>query len=133
EDFPCTFTGFLEGNDLASVFASSDMFVFPSTTDTFGNVVLEAQASGIPVVVTDKGGPCENIIRNQTGFVAADNHDAFRRCIRILVKNGKKRRKMGLSARKYMENRAFGKAFLDTWEQIEKSTAWSPGISAGVS
>ncbi|MFO7965009.1 MAG: glycosyltransferase [Desulfobacterales bacterium] len=133
EDFPCTFTGFLEGNDLASVFASSDMFVFPSTTDTFGNVVLEAQSSGIPVVVTDKGGPCENIIRNQTGFVAADNHDAFRRCIRILVKNAKKRREMGLAARKYMENRAFGKAFLENWEQIEKTTAWSPGISAGVS
>ena len=52
-DYSCTFTGYLDGEDLAAVYASSDLFVFPSTTDTFGNVVLEAQASGIPVIVTD--------------------------------------------------------------------------------
>jgi glycosyltransferase involved in cell wall biosynthesis len=51
------FTGFLSQADLACVYASADALVFPSTTDTFGNVVLEAQASGLPVVVTDKGGP----------------------------------------------------------------------------
>lgn len=56
---PVTFTGYLTGDDLANAYASSDIFVFPSGTDTFGNVVLEAQASGLPVVVTDKGGPQE--------------------------------------------------------------------------
>ena len=43
---PATFTGYLDGDDLAQAYASSDVFVFPSATDTFGNVVLEAQASG---------------------------------------------------------------------------------------
>ena len=42
------FTGYLRGAELATAYASSDIFVFPSTTDTFGNVILEAQASGLP-------------------------------------------------------------------------------------
>jgi glycosyltransferase involved in cell wall biosynthesis len=66
---PCLFTGYLEGEGLAAVFASCDLFVFPSTTDTFGNVVLEAQASGIPVIVSDSGGPHENVVPGETGFV----------------------------------------------------------------
>ena len=45
------FTGFLFGEELSQAYASSDVFVFPSTTDTFGNVVLEAMASGVPVIV----------------------------------------------------------------------------------
>ena len=57
EGFAATFTGFLDGDDLPQAYASSDIFLFPSTTDTFGNVVLEAEASGIPVVVTDEGPP----------------------------------------------------------------------------
>jgi hypothetical protein len=47
------FTGYLGGEDLAKAYASADLFAFPSTTDTFGNVILEAQASGIPVIVSD--------------------------------------------------------------------------------
>ena len=53
------FTGYLRGIELATAYASADIFVFPSTTDTFGNVILEAQASGLPVVVSDSGGPKE--------------------------------------------------------------------------
>ena len=47
------FTGYLTGTELATVYASADIFVFPSTTDTFGNVILEAQACGLPVIVSD--------------------------------------------------------------------------------
>ena len=122
ENLPCTFTGYLEGDDLAGVFASSDIFVFPSTTDTFGNVVLEAQASGLPVVVSDYGGPKENIICNETGFVSANHSDAFYRHIEKLIENPSKRRKMGAAGRKYMEERAFGKAFMANWQQLEQST-----------
>ena len=50
------FTGFLTGEALAELYASSDVFVFPSGTETFGNVVLEAMASGLPVICADKGG-----------------------------------------------------------------------------
>ena len=49
--------GYLAGEELAKAYASADIFVFPSTTDTFGNVIIEAQASGLPVVVSDSGRP----------------------------------------------------------------------------
>lgn len=66
---PIAFTGYLRGDDLAAAYASSDLFVFPSTTDTFGNVVLEAMVSGLPAIVSDKGGPAELVQPNRTGFV----------------------------------------------------------------
>ena len=53
----------------AAAYASSDIFVFPSTTDTFGNVVLEAKAAGLPCVVSDQGGPCELVQDGIDGFV----------------------------------------------------------------
>ena len=53
------FTGVLHGEELAQAYASADLFVFPSTTDTYGNVVVEAMASGLPVVVSNQGGPAE--------------------------------------------------------------------------
>ncbi len=64
-----TFTGFLEGEALAIAYASADLFVFPSLTDTFGNVVLEAQASGLPAIVSDRGGPQELITPERSGVV----------------------------------------------------------------
>ena len=69
QDRPIAFTGLLEGEELAQAYASGDCMVFPSTTDTFGNVVLEAQASGLPVIVTDQGGPAEIVERYQSGLV----------------------------------------------------------------
>ena len=66
---PVVFTGLLEGEELARAYASADAMVFPSTTDTFGNVVLEAQASGVPVIVTDRGGPAEIVRRHDSGII----------------------------------------------------------------
>ncbi|HEY0782835.1 MAG TPA: glycosyltransferase [Thermoanaerobaculia bacterium] len=63
------FTGFLHGEELARAYASCDLFVFPSTTDTFGNVVLEAQASGLPAIVSNQGGPQEIVAPNASGLV----------------------------------------------------------------
>ncbi len=57
------------GEQLQRGYASADLFVFPSATDTFGNVVLEAQASGLPVIVSDEGGPRELMIDGETGVV----------------------------------------------------------------
>ncbi|HMP98016.1 MAG TPA: glycosyltransferase family 1 protein [Kiritimatiellia bacterium] len=68
-DLPVFFTGSLSGKDLAMAYASSDLFVFPSRTDTFGRVVLEAQASGLPVVVSDEGGPKDAMVDGVTGIV----------------------------------------------------------------
>ena len=65
------FTGELSGDALPRALASSDVFAFPSTTDTFGNAVLEALACGVPAVVTDQGGPCEIVEDGRSGRVVA--------------------------------------------------------------
>jgi len=63
------FTGILSGRELGVAYASADLFVFPSTTDTYGNVVVEAMAAGLPVAVSDIGGPRELIKTSQMGRV----------------------------------------------------------------
>jgi glycosyltransferase involved in cell wall biosynthesis len=67
-DLPATFTGVLEGAELSRAIASADVKLFPSTTDTWGNAPLEAQASGLPVIVSDAGGPVELMLDGITGF-----------------------------------------------------------------
>ncbi len=67
-----TFTGVLRGEALAEAYANMDLFAFPSYTDTFGNVVLEALASGVPAVVTSRGGPKFLVVPGVTGYVAAN-------------------------------------------------------------
>ena len=72
-----TFLGWLSGNDLARVYASADVFLFASATETFGQVVLEAQASGLPVVAVDRGGPSCLIDHGETGLLAAPEVSAL--------------------------------------------------------
>ncbi|MCD6024730.1 MAG: glycosyl transferase family 1 [Fibrobacteria bacterium] len=67
------FTGVLHGDVLATAFASSDLFVFPSLTDTFGNSVIEALASGLPCLVSDEGGPQEIVVPGVCGEIFAGN------------------------------------------------------------
>ena len=118
---PCTFTGYLQGEDLASAYASCDLFVFPSTTDTFGNVVLEAQASGIPVIVTDAGGPQENVLAGQTGLIVqGDSEENLLKAIKSLLAHPGRLKDMGLTARHYMEERPFDAAFQATWRLFEE-------------
>ncbi|KWX71277.1 glycosyltransferase family 4 protein [Paenibacillus jilunlii] len=62
-----TFTGVKHGEELAELYASADLFVFPSSTETFGNVVLEAMASGLPVVAAGAGGSKELVMPGRTG------------------------------------------------------------------
>jgi glycosyltransferase involved in cell wall biosynthesis/predicted metal-dependent phosphoesterase TrpH len=70
-----TFLGWLEGSDLARAYASADAFLFASQTDTFGQVLLEAQASGLPVVAVDAGGPATLIEHGQTGLLSPADPD----------------------------------------------------------
>ena len=69
------FTGLLEGEALARAYANMDLFAFPSRTETFGNVVSEALASGTPAVVTCYGGPKFLVQPGMSGHVASDNRD----------------------------------------------------------
>jgi glycosyltransferase involved in cell wall biosynthesis len=120
-DTPCVFTGYLAGEELAEVFASCDLFVFPSTTDTFGNVVLEAQASGLPVVVTDVGGPQENVRDGETGvIVPGDDEAALREAVARLLARPPRLREMGRAARDYARQRSFAAAFEATWKMYEE-------------
>jgi len=64
-----TFTGYKHGEELARLYASADLFVFPSSTETFGNVVLEAMASGLPVLAADAGGVKDLIIPGVSGIM----------------------------------------------------------------
>jgi phosphatidylinositol alpha 1,6-mannosyltransferase len=77
------FAGVLRGEALARAYANMDLFIFPSHTDTFGNVVLEALASGVPAIVTPDGGPQSIVRAGETGLVAPDENFA-RAAIRIL-------------------------------------------------
>jgi phosphatidylinositol alpha 1,6-mannosyltransferase len=70
------FTGYLAGDDLARWYASADFFVFPSTTETFGNVILEAFASGLPVIGVEAGGSVDLITPGENGLLAR-RHDPF--------------------------------------------------------
>jgi glycosyltransferase involved in cell wall biosynthesis len=112
------YTGYLRAVELAAAYASSDVFVFPSTTDTFGNVVLEAKAAGLPCVVSDQGGPCELISDGVDGFItrALDAGD-FARVLRLLCRDSKLRAKMGEQARNRVENRNWNNAFRQFWNE----------------
>ena len=103
---PCIFTGYRDGEELATIYASCDLFAFPSATDTFGNVVLEAQASGLPVIVTDSGGPQENMIPHKTGqIVPAGDAEGLLQTLRSLLGDASRLKEMGKAARLSMENR----------------------------
>jgi glycosyltransferase involved in cell wall biosynthesis len=80
------FTGFLRGTALAEAYAAGDVFVFPSETETFGNVCLEALASGLPAVVADMGGVRETVIPGRTGIrvPAGDAKQLADACARLL-------------------------------------------------
>jgi phosphatidylinositol alpha 1,6-mannosyltransferase len=79
------FAGVLRGEELSVAYANMDLLVFPSHTDTFGNVVLEALASGVPAVVTPHGGPKFIVRDGQTGAVAPD--EAFARTLASILKD----------------------------------------------
>jgi glycosyltransferase involved in cell wall biosynthesis/predicted metal-dependent phosphoesterase TrpH len=114
------FTGYLRGTELATAYASADIFVFPSTTDTFGNVILEAQASGLPVVVSDSGGPKELVADNANGLITR-SHDVedFTRAIRVLVSDPAMRGRMANSARNSVTDRSWPNAFAKFWAATE--------------
>ncbi|MDQ2868824.1 MAG: glycosyltransferase [Verrucomicrobiota bacterium] len=114
------FTGYLAGEELATAYASADLFVFPSTTDTFGNVVIEAQASGVPVIVSDTGGPKELVDQDVNGVVTKSRDAAdLARAIRELVTDKKKRSEMSRQARSAVVNRSWPNAFRKFWALTE--------------
>jgi glycosyltransferase involved in cell wall biosynthesis len=110
------FTGFLEGTALARAYASGDMFLHCSVTETFGLVVLEAMACGLPVVARDAGGPSEIVKEGVSGFLTApDDEDAFVAKVKELAENKAMRERMSASARRQAE--------ATTWDAINLMVA----------
>ncbi|MDB6155341.1 MAG: rfaG [Chthoniobacteraceae bacterium] len=111
-----TFTGYLAGLDLARAFASADLFLFPSTTDTFGNVVLEALASGLPNVVSDQGGPRDLITEGKTGYVTrARDVAGFTAAVQRLIDDPALRKTMSLEAFDAVQQRDWSEAGRAFW------------------
>ncbi len=103
------FTGFLSGEKLSEAYANMDIFLFPSETDAFGNVAQEAAASGVPSIVTDKGGPKFIVKHGETGYVAK-NTDEFINYVVDLIPNTEKLNEMRTKARE--------SALANSWDSV---------------
>lgn len=94
--------GFRHGRELADIYAASDLFVFPSATETFGNVVLEAMASGIPVIGANAGGICDNIRHMRTGWLCQPGDvEQFRQAVVTLHDEPELRRTLAQAGLSY--------------------------------
>ncbi|MEZ4745951.1 MAG: glycosyltransferase family 1 protein [Calditrichia bacterium] len=116
------FAGHQSGEALAKWFASADIFVFPSTTETFGNVILEAFASGLPVVAANAGGPASLVKTGINGYLAKPNSPVdLCLCVEKLLDNRPLRIKMGMNARSFAEQfswDAVNRQLLTDYQQI---------------
>src|SRR5215213_2671143 len=106
------FTGFLDGEKLSEAYANMDVFVFPSETDAFGNVAQEANASGVPAIVTGQGGPKCIIKHNESGFIAETSDDFLKYSPRLMDDPGK---------RATMKKHARANAMSSSWDAVFES------------
>ena len=105
-----TFLGWLEGDDLARAYASADIFLFPSRTDTFGQVVLEAQASGLPVIAVDEGGPATLVRDGATGLLRPSDPDALGAAVAGLAADQRTRDRLARAALAAVADRTWDRA-----------------------
>lgn len=114
--------GFRHGEELATCYASCDLFVFPSTTDTLGQVVLEAQASGLGAIVTDEGGPQHLIRDGETGLrLAASDEAAWATAIEALATDAPRRRVLGEAAAASVARHAMEPCFAAFMEEHRRA------------
>ncbi|GAA5523039.1 glycosyltransferase family 1 protein [Aliifodinibius salicampi] len=107
------FTGFVTGDELSRAYASSDVFLFPSETETFGNVTLEAMSSGLPCVVADATGSRSLVESGVNGFLAAPRDTKeFARCVAKILEDELMQESMAKAARQ--------KALAYSWENVNK-------------
>ncbi len=109
---PTVFTGYLRGDDLAAAYAAADLFTFPSANETFGNVVLEAMAAGLPAIAPRSGGPVDLIQDGHNGFLCAPHDQAewgalIRRCVETPALFWQ----LGHNARVFAESRSWEAVF----------------------
>ncbi len=122
------FTGVLRGEALATAYANMDLFVFPSHTDTFGNVVLDALASGVPAIVTPDGGPRTIVRDGETGRIVPD--EQFTAVIAGLLAAPGRLAQMQRAARAYALTASWDSVFEGVYEAYEKLAPAGEQISA---
>lgn len=128
-----TFTGYLKGPQLAEVYSASDLFIFPSATETFGNVVLESLASGTPVVGANAGGVKSIIGDGVTGRLCEpQNIQQFTEAITTLLASDSKRNQMGYEGRNYALTQKWGKIFDDVISHYQQVIVTNPQHSAPI-
>lgn len=120
-------TGVLHGEELARRYAEMDLLVFPSRTDAFGNVVLEAMAAGVPAVVMPEGGPKFLIRQRRSGYVAADERD-FIAAVTRFVKLGKTPGKMRAAARAAACSRSWNRVFEQVFQNYSAAAKLDKNI-----
>jgi glycosyltransferase involved in cell wall biosynthesis len=126
---PVVFTGFLSGEDLYKAYASADIFVFPSKNETLGNVVLEAMASGIPVITPTEGGQIDHILHGKTGLLFdADDPEAMVAAVQYLLDHEDERRAMSLAAREHLGMISWSNIFNQLMEDYETVVETPPAI-----
>lgn len=126
------FLGFRHGAELSTLYASCDLFAFPSTTDTLGQVVMESQASGMPVLVTDIGGPQEVVDHAKTGLVLpAEDKAAWTDALVRLICDEEKRATMGLAAAEFMKPKTFAASFEHYWQVHQAAAEQARAAASG--
>ncbi|HXY26484.1 MAG TPA: glycosyltransferase [Candidatus Acidoferrum sp.] len=129
------FPGVLLGQQLAAAYANLNLFVFPSRTDTFGNVIQEAAASGVPSVVTTEGGPQHLITPGVSGY-AESTEESFVTRVVELAQAPEKLRQMGEAARALVSNTSWDAALAPVFDAYrycqseQRSAAPSPKLRA---
>ncbi|GJQ29001.1 MAG: hypothetical protein HBSAPP03_08850 [Phycisphaerae bacterium] len=110
------FTGFRHDAALAATYAGADLFVFPSRTDTLGQAVMEAQASGLPAIVSDAGGPREIVVHGETGMIVpGERAAAWADAIVTLAIDAPRRAAMGRRAAEFMRAHSIRASFEHFW------------------
>lgn len=120
------FTGEIRGEPLARAYANMDLFVFPSQTDAFGNVVLEAMSSGVPAIVMSKGGQKFLIEHDKNGFVVDEGQ--FVDSIVHIVRNSDRLCEMKRAARKFAEENSWDAIFSKTFAYYEQAMKFDKKI-----
>jgi len=127
------FAGYRRGEDLAAHYASADAFVFPSDTETFGQVVTEAMSSGLPVVAPARGGVVDTVIPGETGYLFAPGNveDIADQALK-LVEDDELRARMSERARKEAEARSWADIFRRLFDDYaETLLARHTSVTAG--
>jgi glycosyltransferase involved in cell wall biosynthesis/predicted metal-dependent phosphoesterase TrpH len=120
-----TFLGWLDGDALAAAYRAADLFLFPSRTDTFGQVILEAQASGVPVVAVAAGGPAELIADGRSGVLCPPRAEALASALASLAGSRAARERLARGGLAAVAGRS--------WEAslVRLGTGWRRALEAG--